>query len=389
MTLLLALTACWKIDEPIDFETVPFSNDMAATTDGLVQAIETDLRCPDDQPARIYIVWPESQTERMPVAVVLHSSAFDYVADPIAEDPLFGEHYAATDEDGTTRMESAWGVRKVWETLGMHPQVEPAEDNLGALPSALLDAGIVGVYPTNCWGDLWHNASPDMVNDLGTEYLEREGGTFAWWQVRWMVDASFATTQGITPKALIDPSELYIIGLGDGARAAVELGQRPELPQVTGILLDSPVIDMELWEESSPGVGEGLQRIYHHASASEDSGGETSIDWTEWTLRRQVNKGYMDDVRLMLLHSSADPRVPAGNLDDLTNYLNDGSKNQFPDKLADFCLYDRETTTHVQSNSDIVVAREVVSWLKGEQGIAACEYGFEGGGGGGGDDTGN
>jgi hypothetical protein len=378
--LLLALSACWKTDEPVSFETVPFANDLAATPDGQVQAIETDLRCPDGEPARIYIVWPASQTERMPVAVVLHSSAFDYVTEPIAEDPLFGEHYAAADEDGTTRMEAAWGVRKVWETLGMHPQVEPAESNLGALPSALLDAGIVGVYPTNCWGDLWHNASPDATNDQGAEFLEREGGTFAWWQIRWMIDASFATTQGITPKALLDPSELYLIGLGDGARAAIELGQRPELPQVTGILLDSPVIDMELWAESSPGVAEGLSRIYHHAAEAGDTGGEESIDWNDWTLRRQVNKGTMEGVRLAVVHSSADPRVPAGNMDDLTAYLADPVKNKFPDHLADFCLLDRETSTHVQTNGDIVIAREVVSWLKGEAGIPECEYGFEGGG---------
>ncbi|HJN73648.1 MAG TPA: hypothetical protein QGF58_06905 [Myxococcota bacterium] len=350
--MLLLSLACWKTPDPIDFTVVPFDNDLSGTTTGVVETIETDLDCPDGEGAKIYVVWDETWEEQRPVAIVLHSSAFDYVIEPQSDAPLIGEHWAATGEDGTTRMTRRWGVQKVWETLGMHPQVEPAEENYGTIPASLLDAGVVGVYPTNCWGDLWHDESPDQVNDKATEYLDREGGTFAWWQLRWMVDATFAASQGITPSALIDSGEIYLVGLGDGALGVADLIRHEERPALAGVLLDSPVDDLDDWAET-PGVGDGLARIYFEPGA-DDTGGESSL--AEWSIKRLVADGGFDEIPTMLVHSSVDPRVPSGNVDGLVTKLEE--RGQVPS-----CVVDTGEAAHVQTNADIALARDVVNWL--------------------------
>lgn len=352
--LLLAL-GCWKTPEPVDFAVVPFQSDVAGTTTGLVETLETDLTCPDGEAAKIYVVWDEAWEEQKPVAVVLHSSSFDYVINPQPDAPLVGDHWAAIGDDGVSRMTRRWGIQKVWETLGMHPQVEPAELNYGTLPAALLDAGVVGVYPTNCWGDLWHNETPSQVNDKATEYLDREGGTFAWWQLRWMVDATFASSQEITPSARIDSSEIYILGLGDGARGVLDLLQHAERPDIAGVLLDSPVDDLDDWAET-PGVGDGLARIYFEPGAGEDDTGEGSGGFTKWSIRRAVGDGDFDEIPTMLVHSSVDPRVPSGNVTGLTTKL--GERGRVPS-----CVIDTDEAAHVQSNSDILLARDIVEWL--------------------------
>ena len=352
--LLLAL-GCWKTPTPVDLSVVPFENELASSTTGMVQTLETDLACPDGENAKLYIVWDEAWTEPRPVAVVLHSSAFDYVVNPQAEAPLVGEHWAPVGDDGVNRMTRRWGVQKVWETLGMHPQVEPAEENYGALPSALLDAGVVGVYPTNCWGDLWHNESPDQVNDKATEYLDREGGTFAWWQLRWMVDATFASSQGITPTAPIETGTIYVLGLGDGARGVADLMKHEERPDIAGVLLDSPVDDLDDWAET-PGVADGLARIYFDPGSDEDTGGEGSF--ARHSIKRAVSDGHFDETPTMLLYSSVDPRVPSGNVDGLASKLED--RGQVPS-----CVWDTGGAWHVQGNADVVMARQIVEWLTG------------------------
>jgi len=350
--MLLFALACWKTPDPVDFEFVPFDNDSANATTGVVQTIETDLECPDGEPAKLYVVYDEEWTEPAPVAVVLHSSAFDYVVSPQPEAPLIGEHWAPT-TDGVTRMTRRWGVQKVWETLGMHPQVEPAEVNHGTLPSALLDAGVAGVYPINCWGDLWHNESPAAVNDKATEYLDREGGTFAWWQLRWLVDATFASSQGILPSASLDTDTLYLIGLGDGARGVNDLVKRGDRPEIAGVIIDSPIDDLDAWAET-PGVDEGLARIYYDVAGSDDTGGASS--YNRHAIKRAVSEGDWDGVPTMLIYSDVDPRVPSGSTAGLVTKLDERGQ-------VTSCVVQTGEAAHVQSNSDIVLARQAVSFL--------------------------
>ena len=118
---------------------MPFQNEHLSSDQAIVSTYELKLQCPDGENARFYTVHNTGFEGPQTVAIVLHSSAFDYVYNPVASEPLVGSHYAAKHED-VHRLEKDWGVMKVWETLGMHPQIETAETNTGALPAALADA---------------------------------------------------------------------------------------------------------------------------------------------------------------------------------------------------------------------------------------------------------
>lgn len=356
--MLLLSLACWKTETPVEFDVVPFSNELSSGGTGVVETLVTDLDCPDGEPARIVLVYDSEWTEPRPAAIVLHSSAFDYVLNPVADSALTGAHWAGTSDDGVHRMSQAWGVQKVWETLGMYGQVEPAETNLGAVPAAILDAGMVGIYPTNCWGDLWHNSSTDQPNDRGTEFLDREGGTFAWWMVRFLRDATFASTQNITPAVRIDGQTIYLFGLGDGALGVADLLRHDELPAIAGVYLDSPVDDLDQWAET-PGIDEGLARIYFDPAGADT--GEAGSSYEAWSIRNLLIDGAFADIPGVLVHSSVDPRVPSGNLDALVAKL----ENKNDNGSANFCIVDTATSTHVQSNADLPMAKDLVDFLLG------------------------
>ncbi len=342
--MLLTLLACWSVgDNGQEFSTVPFISSYAATENGVVETITTSLECPDGQAARFYVVYASDWVEARTSVIVLHSSSFDYVVTPNPADPLGGQHWAGV--SSYSRLERDWGIQKVWETLGMLDNVDPSESNLGTLPAALLDAGLVGIYPINCWGDLWHNESGLYPNDLAAEHIDRNGGAFAWWMVRFVTDAEFASSQQFYTGALVDPEQVVLIGLGDGARGATELVLR-EPEGLTGLLLDSPIDNLQQWQEEVPGVDVGLERIYF------EPGGD-DVDWLKWSLKRILNTSdTLDGVRIGLVHSSIDPQVPSDNLT--------GTLNALP---ADACLVDTELSTHVHTNSDLALAQDLVDFV--------------------------
>ena len=352
--VLLTLLACWSVGEQEDhFETVPFTTEYATTTTAIVETVHTNLECPDGQNTRFYVVYDTTWGADMPVAVVLHSSAFDYVTTPDPAEPLGGQHFAGV--SGYSRLQQGWGVQKVWETLGMHASIEPAEENWGTLPSALLDAGVVGVYPINCWGDLWHNETGKFPNDLASEYFERNGGAFAWWMVRFINDAEFAQSQGFYSGAVWDKDSLYLVGLGDGARGATELVRR-QPDGLKGLLLDSPIDDLEQWQAEVPGVDAGLARIYYETD-------EGDVDLLHWSLKRMLNStDYLDGVTIGLVHSSFDPKVPADNLTKTLNAMPNSA-----------CVVDTEAAAHVATNSDLALAQAMVDFVVWDVDYEGCE----------------
>lgn len=360
------LGGCWSFPDTSELATVAFDNAIVNTTTGVIATIETNLECPDGEYARIYVVYDEAITTPAPVAVVFHSSAFDYVLDPKAANPLNGTHFAGN----VSRMDWSWGVRKVWETFGLHAQIDPVEDNLGTLPAALLDQGIVGIYPTNCWGDLWQNGRAEYENDIASEYIERDGGIFAWWMIRILFEQSFADIQGIDIPVDFDAQQLYLIGLGDGARAVIGLLARGgDLPTPDAILLDAPIDDLAQWGDEVPGVQDGLKRIFYNP----DNPNQPDVD--RWSLNEMLRSNAADDYpalwgtpRLGIVYSSSDPKVPAGNLDRII-------ENKLP-RLVEagnqVCLMDTRDNAHVFTNADNARARGLVDWMLGGDTPSDC-----------------
>ena len=174
--LLLVLPGCFQPyqDLPdLDFSEMSFERPGLESDSAVVRAFDLDTHiCPDGEPARIYAVYNEGAEESAPVAVVLHSGAFDFIVSyEDGEAPLEGRNYRTE-----SRLERSWALAKVWETFGMLPTpIDAGEENAGTLPVAMLNAGWVQLYPANCWGDLWHFDAEVNPNDADTEGFERDG----------------------------------------------------------------------------------------------------------------------------------------------------------------------------------------------------------------------
>lgn len=356
MLLALAL-GCWKTDVVSDYTVVPYDHDQSLV-DGLVEEVATQLRCPDGSYASFYVVYPEDQSEPAPSALVLHSSAYDYIREPFSENPLVGQNFAGLSEDGHTRLERPWATLKVFETLGMYPRIDLAEDNLGTLAAALLNQGIVGIYPTNCWGDLWHNETPDpgttglsLQNDQAAEFIQRNGGALAYDMLQY-ARGEVTFTSG----ALLDTDTVYLIGLGDGARGVTELLIRDDTA-VAGVLLDSPHDDLESWS-AQPGVQEGLYRMYYGSRDNAD------YNWNTWSMRRLANQGLLPDIPVMLVWSSIDTKVPSGTTESLVTAI---------EGLPQGCVDDIERAGHVYSNGQIALSTDVVSFLTTGERPSRCD----------------
>lgn len=355
--LLILLAGCWKTDVSIDTTIIPFEN-ATSNTAGWVERVDSALACPDGNPASIYLVYPQTQEGPLPGALVLHSGAFDYIQAPAADNPLLGQNYAGVDDAGLIRLEADWASQKVFEAMGLIPRIDASEDNLGTMASALLDAGYIGIYPTNCWGDLWHNETPsaglpNLSSNSELDFFARNGGALA-------ADAwDFASGESLMETgALLDTSSTLLIGLGEGSRGATELMMRDGV-NPAGLLIDSPIDELEDWAADDAAVAEGLRRIYL-ASDAED------YNWNQWTMARMASAAVdeLPDIPVAVVYSSIDPQVPAGNITRLSE--------KFEADTADRCEIDTEATKHVQSNGNIVLARDLVTFLGGGDKPAQC-----------------
>jgi hypothetical protein len=235
----------------------------------------------------------------------------------------------------------------------MYPQIESTENNTGALPAALVEAGVVAFYPINCWGDLWHNTEI-RTNDQAAEFFPRWGGTFASWMSRLAQEPEFAALQGVEFDFEISDAGLHLIGLGDGARGIISILKGENVPTIAGIFVDSPVDDLSYWAEDSVFSEEatGLSRIFNYT--------DSPPDWNSWTLRALVNQGHADGAKVAMAYSETDPRVP---------YPEASFKNMIVsiNAHAQGLLLASASPSHVLSNQDPVMARQVVNFLLGRE----------------------
>jgi len=337
--LLLLLAGCSKpyADLPqLSFEELPYDNPLMEAEDAVITAFDTQLSCPDGTNARLFALYRAEATEMAPVAIVLHSGAFDYTS-------IDGIGY-----HNDSRLKRSWAISKVWETLGMNPsKVDPFEDHQGALTAALTDAGFIQLYPGNCWGDLWHNEQGYQDNDATIDGFSRNGRTFAYWMIRLMVETSFAGDQGFELPVSWNTAEISLIGLGDGGRGVAEVLSHDNLPALKGVLVDSspdllsPYLDAPgTWEEEIT----GLERIF-------GAKGLESID--DWSLRQLQLDDELPE-RVGFIWSDGDPRQPVETMSLTAEALSEDSA---------FWVENTHSSQHVHLGSDIELARDAVNYL--------------------------
>jgi len=349
LTALMLLTGCSKpygdLAE-LDLSDIPFDNPAVQSTDARVTSVDTSLRCPDGEPARVSAVVREGWDTPRPTVVLLHSGAFDYVLEPDPDDPLAGPSYHS---DG--RLERAWSVAKVWETLGINLRaVDRDEDNTGILAATLVDRDVAVVVPANCWGDLWHNVAGEVENDSEAEFLTRDGLGLASATVQSLVDADRVLETGIQFPVQVDPDNLILVGLGEGGRGVAELLHREDTPTVAAALVDSSPDSLAVWAGAPldfPDEHTGLERIF-------GIGNLEAVDDT--SLVAAVAAGAAPP-RTGVLWSSLDPRIPAEMVAVAGAAVSD---------LADAWVVDTERPEHIQLASDPELSEAAAAWMLGE-----------------------
>lgn len=348
---LLALTAltagCWK-DEfaVIPPDVLQFQPPIEARRDWLVAPIDVSLECPDGQNARFYLLYPKEAAVEgaapIPTAVLYPSGSFDFVYAPEPSDPLTGTHYA-----DPSRLSGEWAIRQVFATLGMYPEQDTLEVHDGLLPVALAEAGIATMVPTNCWGDLWANRRGGNDNDFAADFFFREGRSAAEWAWRFVVDPAFAAAFDVELPIVVDPSQLYAIGLGEGGRAVAEVlsvdNDADGTPDytVTGAIVDSSPDDLRVYFADAglyASTVEGLTRIY-------PGGPDDTATGSFWSAAVPDRFGY--------LYSTTDPVLPPAVHDAVLARI--GSRGW---------VYASDEPVHVMLNgTDIELARAAVEYL--------------------------
>lgn len=277
---LLAVVAagCWKDD----YATVPqdvlvFQPEIDAPLGWVVEPVSVDLECPDGNPARFYLLRPETPPESaMPAAVLYHGGAFDFVYAPDPADPLTGTHFVEP-----SRLTSEWAIRQVFSTLGMYPDQSPEPQNQGLVATAFAERGVAVMLPTNCWGDLWANKPGGADNSFVDDYFFRQGLASAEWSYRFLIDPLFASAFDVELPITVDPARTYAVGLQEGGRAVGELLQIDNdgdgVPDYApaGVVVDSSPDDLSaLFDDPAlyATTVEGLDRLFPTGAASSAAG---------------------------------------------------------------------------------------------------------------------
>ncbi len=331
LAVVFTASGCWKLEtaELPEGEVAFTPATPTVADDWTVTSLEMDLECPDGEGVRFYVVHPVDPQGPLPAAVVYHSGAFDYVPAPVPGNPLAGPHF-----QDPPRLEAAWSIRMAFSTLGMYPEPLAGENHEGALPAALADAGVAMVVPVNCWGDWWHNEPSAVDNDFEADLFFRTGRVSAEWGFRLLSDPAFGDAIGAELPFEPDPDQLYAIGLGEGGRAVGEilaLGYEPR-----AIAVDSMIDDLSTLPEAQPATTPGLQRIF---GDDFEGGSLTAISPLPDTA---------------FVYSPVDAVIPSGANDAILNRLNGNDRHQ---------VFEGTAALHVLSNSDPVLAAEVVDFL--------------------------
>ncbi|MBT3218214.1 MAG: hypothetical protein HN348_03915 [Proteobacteria bacterium] len=343
------LGGCWNTDTAaLSNDTVDFDPHAAEIDGWVVEGIDVNLECPDGKNAVFYIVYPSDVPDSpQAAAVVYHSGSFDFVTGPTAEDPTAGAHY----QDQDSRLGTSWAIHRVFVTLGMYPNDDPYERHEGSLPYALADAGVPMLFPINCWGDYWHNRAGVVENDFTGDLFYRNGRVAAEWGYRLLAEESFGITQRIELPITVDPTKIYAVGLGEGARAIGELitiddnldGTPDFMP--AAIAVDSVIDDLRVFYDNEAIYSEtvqGLNRIF--------------VDGKDATQEGSLGSAPVLPNRTAYIYSSVDTLIPVGAHDQIIARLS---------AMPDAWVHDATLQRHVLLNGaeEVTLAKQVVEYL--------------------------
>lgn len=333
--LLLPLVAgCWTLDLPdLDVDRLPLEPAVGAPEDWWVEGFEMVLDCPDGEPARFWIAYPGWADRRLdalapsvPMALVFHSGAFDYVFEPASIDPTDGASFQ-NERGQDTRLGAAWAARQIYTSLGLYPNRDADEEHAGTLAAALAEKGIASLWVTNCWGDVWHNReSSTSQNNFTTDLFFRNGRTAAEFAWRYAFE-EFPPGNPLTLPVRADAERIFLVGLGDGARAVGELlaiqdteAASPDLDTVYrykphAVVLDAPVDDYRPYfaseDDAFGAVRSGLARIFPGVSPSNAAPLEVgAVSARLPTNPGACGHGFNLPERLGVLYSCNDTRYP-------------------------------------------------------------------------------
>ena len=342
----LASAACWKPSAELTeltFDEVPYDHPDVASGTVVISAFDTTVSCPDGQPARFFAVYDEAQVEPAPVAIILHSGAFDYIMEPDLTNALAGRSYR-----GESRLRRGWAISKVWETLGLYYDVvDPYENNDGALTAALANRGFLQLIPGNCWGDMWHNEQGYQDNQVDVDGFDRNGRTFAYWMIRMIAEQSFAGDQGFQVPIPVSPTDVYLFGLGDGGRGVQEILTHDNILPIKGALVDSSPDDLSAYQADSQTWEDeltGFSRIFREENMD-------SLD--QFTVADLVDSGKLP-ARTAFIWSDGDPRLPVASMERSAVALSG---------VEGVWVSNRREPGHVFTNSDPDLAGAVVDYL--------------------------
>jgi hypothetical protein len=365
------LAGCWKLDvTEMDGSVVAFTPDVGAPEGWVVESFDMELTCPDGDKSRFYLVYPTEAADApvgarpaLPLAILFHSGAFDYVFLPTADEPIDGQSYQESLRDGATnRLTSRWGVTQAFTTLGLYPNYNANEIHAGTLPAALATKGIAVMIPVNCWGDYWHNRSSLAENNFDADFFFRNGRTAA--EFAWLhATTTFPPSNPVELPIDIDTERVYLVGLGEGARAVSELLSTRVLTDETpapfayvpaAVVFDSPVDDLRpyLLDGASAdyaAIRSGLSRIFP-GSLSDDGRNNVMPGSLAW--------------------------APLNNIPDRTGWITSANDSYIPEEANDLALtrleerapeelwrYEAVAPAHVVSNGDVGVAKAVADFL--------------------------
>ena len=280
--MLLSLIACWAGEDafpPIDVEELNFDHELLEVAPIPVERFSTDLTCPDNQIAEIFMLRPElpttvsesdtnenesneteteTETALAQLAIIFPPNSFSKAIQAQAEEQNNVEDTGLAETPSSSistelqvSLTQARANARVWQLLNIGDQaLETGVNDQGTLIAMLANAGVAMLIPTNCWGDLWYNA-PDTNPNAVSEEIIRQGRSMARLAVALPGELVTQEALGVQDHfASIDSTNVHWIGLGDGGRAPIELMLDGSAPS-GGLAFDSTPADWTSYVSSS------------------------------------------------------------------------------------------------------------------------------------------